>query len=134
MMTNFTKPMKVAALAVLSAAALGMPGHAAAQAAQNIPRDPYVPPAKRLPSHERPATGEELRQQALAKLKLRFEQADLDASGALTEAEARKAGLGFVANHFAQIDTAHSGKVTFEDLRRFMAQRRKEAMAQPPAQ
>lgn len=128
MMKVFSRVVRTAALAVL--AAVGTAG-AGCAAAQDIPRDPYVPPAKRLPSHERPASGEALRQQALAKLKQRFEQADLDASGALTEEEARKAGLGFVANHFAQIDAAHSGKVSFDDLRRYMAQRRKEAMPEP---
>lgn len=122
MMTVFSRVFWMAALAALNTASA---------AAQDIPRDPYVPPAKRLPSHERPASGEALRQQALGKLKQRFEQADLDASGALTEEEARKAGLGFVAKHFAQIDTARSGKVSFDDLRRYMAQRRKEAMAEP---
>ncbi|CAN7268962.1 EF-hand domain-containing protein [Pseudoduganella sp. LjRoot289] len=128
MMKIFGSVLRMAALAALVELGTAGAGHVSAQ---DFPRDPYVPPAKRLPSHERPAAGEALRQQALAKLKQRFEQADLDASGALTEEEARKAGLGFVANHFAQIDTARSGKVSFDDLRRYMAQRRKEAMSQP---
>lgn len=105
---------------------------AGAAGGQDIPRDPYVPPAKRLPSAQRPAAGEALHQQALAKLKQRFDEADLDASGALTEAEARKAGLGYVARHFDQIDTAHSGKITFDDLRRYLDRRRREAQPLQP--
>ncbi|SFU83348.1 EF-hand domain-containing protein [Pseudoduganella namucuonensis] len=93
--------------------------------------DPCVPPSKR-PSTEAPASGERLRQQALDKLEQRFQEADLDRDGALTEEEARKAGLGYVANHFAEIDTARRGRVTFEDQRRYMAQRRRQAMAEPP--
>lgn len=94
--------------------------------------DPCVPPSKRQPSIEPPASGERLRQQALDKLRQRFREADLDRNGALTEEEARKAGLGYVANHFAEIDAARSGRVTFEDLRLYMAQRRRQALAEPP--
>ncbi|MES2260054.1 MAG: EF-hand domain-containing protein [Pseudomonadota bacterium] len=94
--------------------------------------DPYVPPAQRLPSAEPPASGEDLYLQALVKLKHRFDQADLDGSGSLTLEEANKAGLGYVVEHFDEIDTAHLGKITFEDLRKYMAMRRREALAEKP--
>lgn len=116
-------------------AAVGAAGAGAAQAAGQqadtapvVRADPYLPPAKRVPSGEAAASGEALRAQALQKLRQRFDQADLDANGSLTLDEARRAGLGYVAQHFADIDSAHSGKVSFEDLRQYMAQRRKEAL------
>lgn len=114
-------------------AAMGAAGaaQAAGQQADTAPAgraDPYLPPAKRVPSSEAAASGEALRAQALQKLKQRFDQADLDANGSLTLDEARHAGLGYVAQHFADIDSAHSGKVSFEDLRHYMAQRRKDAL------
>ncbi len=90
--------------------------------------DPCVPQRLRNAPATPPASGEALQQQALAKLRQRFNEADLDANGALTEDEARKAGLGYVANHFADIDTARSGKVTFDDLRSYMSKRRRQAL------
>ncbi|MRV74398.1 EF-hand domain-containing protein [Duganella sp. FT92W] len=90
--------------------------------------DPCVPQHLRNAPATAPASGEALQRQALAKLRQRFNEADLDANGALTEEEARKAGLGYVANHFADIDTARSGKVTFDDLRNYMSKRRKQAL------
>lgn len=89
--------------------------------------DPYLPPAQRRPAPEPAASGAELQEQAVQKLRRRFEQADLDASGSLTQEEAQRAGLGFVAKHFDQIDRGHRGLVSFEDLQVFLAQRRKEA-------
>jgi Spy/CpxP family protein refolding chaperone len=108
---------------------------AAATSAPDLPPHPgpYLPPDKRKPSSEPPAAGEELRAQAMQKLKKRFEEADLDASGSLTREEARKAGLGFVVKNFDRIDSAHRGLVSFDDLKAFLHQRRKEAMARQQA-
>lgn len=123
--------MKLIAYLALAAgiAVMGAAQTAEQQQSDMAPRaDPYVPPAKRVPSPETAASGEALRVQALQKLKLRFEQADLDANGSLTLDEARRAGLGYVADHFDEIDRARNGKVSFEDLRLYMAQRRREAL------
>lgn len=90
--------------------------------------DPCVPQRLRQVPATPAASGAALQQQAVAKLRQRFSEADLDANGALTQDEARKAGLGWVVNHFAEIDTARSGKVTFEDMRLYMAKRRKQAL------
>jgi hypothetical protein len=46
-------------------------------------------------------------------------------AGALTREEATGAGLGFIAANFEQIDTASTGKVSFDDVRRYLQQRRK---------
>lgn len=87
---------------------------------------PYLPPSKREPSGEPPAAGESLHRQALQKLKKRFEEADLDASGSLSKEEAAKAELGFVVQHFDEIDQARRGAVSFEDMRAYLVKRRKE--------
>lgn len=128
----------VRAVAALLAWAAALPGQAqtiqpparpslADPAPGAAPLDPYLPPDKRTPARARPAEGAALRQQALDKLRQRFQEADLDASGNLTQEEARKAGLGFVAQHFDAIDTAHSGKVSFADLQTYLQQRAQSA-------
>lgn len=123
-------------LITLAALSLGAATPAAAQApapaSATLPPHPgpYLPPGQRQPSNEPAASGPALRMQALQKLKLRFEQADLDASGKLTLDEARKAGLGFVVQHFAEIDQAQHGAISFEQLQAYLVQRRKQARAQ----
>jgi hypothetical protein len=91
---------------------------------------PYLPPDKRTPSSEPAASGPALRMQAIQKLKQRFEQADLDGNGRLTRDEASKAGLGFVVQHFDEIDSAHRGAVSFDELKAYLVERRKQARAQ----
>ena len=112
-------------------------GPAAAQTAQESApgalaahADPYVPPAQRLPAAGAPASGAALRGQAMEKLRQRFKQADTDGNGQLTLEEARKAGLGMVVKNFDQIDTAHSGHISFDDLKAYLRLRRSEAKKQ----
>ena len=100
------------------------PGASAAHA------DPYVPPAQRQPAAGAPASGAVLRGQAMEKLKQRFNQADTDGNGQLTLDEARKAGLGMVVKHFDQIDRAHSGHISFDDVKAYLILRRSEAKKQ----
>lgn len=121
---NMTKRTlgSVAALMLLSL-------NACAQAPANHP-GPYLPPALRSPAPHTPASGQALRNEAMQKLQRRFEEADLDASGSVTREEAKRAGLGFVDVNFDQIDSAGRGKVSFDDVRRFMAQRGKSTSGQ----
>jgi predicted small lipoprotein YifL len=86
---------------------------------------PYLPPALRSPPPSTPTSGAALRNEAMDKLKKRFQEADLDASGSVTRDEAKRAGLGFVENNFDEIDTAGRGQVSFDEVRKFMAQRGK---------
>ena len=107
-------------------------GTAAAQTTSGLGPGPgpYLPPDKRTPSSEPAASGPALRMQAIQKLKQRFEQADLDANGRLSKDEANKAGLGFVVQHFDEIDSAHRGSVRFDELKAYLVERRKQARAQ----
>lgn len=101
-------------------------GGAMAQSAAANP-GPSLPPALRNPPAHAPApaSGQALRNEAMHKLKRHFDEADRDASGSLTRDEAQLAGLGFVAASFDEIDTAKRGKVSFDDVKKFMQQRRK---------
>jgi hypothetical protein len=86
--------------------------------------DPAVPPALRQAPREKSASGEDLRLQVMQKLKARFEAADADHDARLTQDEAKAGGLGFVTQHFADIDTAHRGSVSFDEVRKFVQSRR----------
>ena len=86
--------------------------------------DPALPPALRHAPRDKGASGDELRLQALQKLKARFDAADTNRDARLTADEAKAGGLGFVSQHFADIDTAQRGSVTFEEVRKFVQSRR----------
>lgn len=108
--------------------AAGMLCAAGAQAqSESAVHGPSLPPALRSqgPSTTPATSGEALRSEALQKLRRRFEEAELDGDGKLSEDEARRAGLGFIAGNFAEIDSAKTGKVSFDDVKKFMQQRRK---------
>lgn len=120
----------VTMLALTSAISAAWAAPAAAQGPDPAVKcaDPCVPRRLRQAPATPPVSGAALQQQAVAKLRQRFTEADLDANGALTRDEARQAGLGWVVNHFAEIDSARSGKVTFDDMRHYTAKRRKQAL------
>ena len=111
----------IAAFAALAAACLAQ----AAGDAPQLPRsEPYVPKAQRVPSREAPAAGAELRAQAVAGLRQRFDAADSDHSGTLSREEAAKGGLGYIEKNFGEIDRARNGAVTFADVQAYLRQRK----------
>jgi hypothetical protein len=83
-------------------------------------RDPWVPPELRTlaatPAPQRAA----LRAQVERKLKSGFDRADVDRSGTVTRDQARAAGLGYIVNHFDDIDRQRAGAVSFDDVKRFL--------------
>lgn len=105
---------------------LGAPWSAGAQdAAMQVPlQDPWVPPSvrKALPeAGAKPRTqGAALSAQVERKLRAAFDAAVVDASGTLTQAQARAAGLGYVADRFREIDVARTGRIGFDDLLRYL--------------
>ena len=106
----------IAVIAVLTMAA-------SAALAQDKPcLDPCVPEAKRQPARKVAQAGAPLREQALLKLKQRFDDADGNRDGKLSAQEAEQGGFGIVAKHFAQIDAQRRGEVSFDELRRFLDQ------------
>jgi hypothetical protein len=93
-------------------------------------RDPYVPPEARPASVPAPLEGAALRAKVDSKLKASFDTADVDGTGTITRAQAQAHGLGFIVQHFDAIDRAHSGRVSFDDVRSFMQQRSTQANQQ----
>ncbi|WP_310699982.1 EF-hand domain-containing protein, partial [Burkholderia multivorans] len=114
-----------AAGVALSAAAFAQASDAAApaRARQAQLGDPYVPPAARRPTAGTQTTGAALHAQVVRKLARQFSAADTQNTGSITEAQARARGLGYVANHFRQIDASGSGRVSFTDVQRYMQTR-----------
>jgi hypothetical protein len=87
-------------------------------------RDPWVPPEVRAQPHQRNETrGEALRGQVERKLRESFDAADVEGRGSITREQARAANLGVVADNFDAIDAARSGRVSFDDLKRFLRSR-----------
>jgi hypothetical protein len=115
-------------LALIAAAAFVLlPGHVAAAeplsaTAEQPLRDPWVPPDARKPSTVPPAEGAALRAQVERKLKQAFDAADTSRTGSLTRQQASAAGLGFVAQHFDEIDRQKSGAVRFDDVKRYLVE------------
>ncbi|WP_175721027.1 EF-hand domain-containing protein [Burkholderia anthina] len=113
----------VAAFVPLSAFAQASDAVAPARARQAQLGDPYVPPAARKPTAGTQTTGAALHAQVVRKLARQFGAADTQNTGSITQAQARAAGLGYVANHFRQIDASGSGRVSFSDVQRYMQAR-----------
>ncbi|KER66194.1 hypothetical protein HR51_38790 [Burkholderia cepacia] len=113
----------VGAAASVSVFAQASDAAAPARARQAQLGDPYVPPAARKPTAGTQTTGAALHAQVVRKLARQFSAADTQNTGSITESEARAAGLGYVANHFRQIDSGGNGRVSFADVQRYMQAR-----------
>jgi hypothetical protein len=86
-------------------------------------RDPWVPPELAKQGRlSAPSSGTELKREVDGKLRARFEKA-AGPAGTLTREAARAAGLGFIERHFDAMDTRHSGRVGYEDYRRYLLSR-----------
>lgn len=71
-----------------------------------------------------PTTGAALQQLAQQRMEERLGANSALSNGtAITKAQAQSNGLGYVARHFDEIDTAHSGRVTLNDVRQYLQQR-----------
>ncbi|HEY9025919.1 MAG TPA: EF-hand domain-containing protein [Burkholderiaceae bacterium] len=103
---------------------------AAAAAAHAAPlRDPGQPPsavqqAAQAQNRVRPASvGAVLGAEAEAHLRASFDAADTAHRGTLSRAEAQAGGFGWIAQHFEAIDTRGTGRVSFDDVRRYLKSR-----------
>jgi hypothetical protein len=100
---------------------------AAAAAVDAAPlRDPAQPPsavqrAAQAQNRVRPASvGTALDADAQAHLRASFDAADTAHRGTLSRAEAQAGGFGWIANHFDAIDARHAGRVSFDDVQRYL--------------
>ncbi|MBN3751887.1 2-oxoglutarate dehydrogenase [Paraburkholderia sp. Tr-20389] len=74
-----------------------------------------------------PTTGTQLQQQAQQRVDARMGGNSVLSNGAsITKAQAQSSGLGFIARHFDQIDTAHSGRVSLNDVRQYLQQQQRQ--------
>ena len=100
---------------------------AAAGAAPHL--DPGQPPAAARQAAQaeiraRPASvGATLDADAERLLRASFDAADAAHRGTLSRAEAQAGGFGWIANHFDAIDTRRAGRVSFDDVKRYMGSR-----------
>ena len=88
--------------------------------AQELHRDPWLPPQQKRSADYVETRGEALRAQVERKLREDFDAADVGKSGVLTRAQAQAAGLGYIAANFEAIDKARTGFVRFEDVKRYL--------------
>jgi hypothetical protein len=74
-----------------------------------------------------PSTGTQLQQQAQQRIDARMGANSVLGNGAsITKAQAQSSGLGFIAKHFDQIDTAHTGRVSLSDVRQYLQQQQRQ--------
>ncbi|MEO6921788.1 MAG: EF-hand domain-containing protein [Collimonas sp.] len=129
------KSLYIAAATAVIAAAMFVPSTDAAEAAMSIPLagearlikvgDMLPKPPPDEPGTTRPELrGQALRNQAVANLKKRFDAAADPSTHLLTQAQAKSAGFGYVADHFQAIDRNGSGYVSFEDLLQYLKSRK----------
>ena len=91
--------------------------------------DPGQPPpsaqqAAQAQNRVRPASvGTTLDSEAEAHLRASFDAADVAHRGTLSRAEAQAGGFGWIANHFDAIDVNRAGRVSFDDVRRYLKTR-----------
>ena len=117
----------LAALALGLAASPGTWAQAsgADTAVVNLPQggDPVLPAAARkAPLHASPS-GAALAAAVEAKLRATFEAADTAHSGTLSRDQAQHAGWGMVAAEFDRIDTRRTGRVSVDDILRYLRSR-----------
>jgi len=99
---------------------------AAGAQAEPLPQggDPVLPPALRQqPSTQPSPAGAALQAQVEEKLKQAFDAADVGRQGSLTKDQAARVGWAMVVREFDRIDATRSGRVSFEDIRRFVRAR-----------
>ena len=118
-MTHALRPWILAACLPLSMMA-AVPASAGDGKAEVPMRDPWLPPAAREAASAPITRGAALHAQVESKIRQGFDAADVEHAGSITLAQARAANLGVVANNFDRIDTRKTGRVSFEDLKRFL--------------
>lgn len=86
--------------------------------------DPVLPPALRQPPPTQASpSGAALQAKVEEKLKAAFDAADRGREASLTREQAARAGWAMVVRDFDRIDTTRRGRVSFEDIRRYVRAR-----------
>jgi hypothetical protein len=126
-MSEFDKLWRLAPLIVLAGVIGNAQAATQAVAPVQLPKGghgvdgPFFPANRPMPVT--PTTGTQLQQQAQQRIEARLGANTVLSNGAsITKAQAQSNGLGYIAEHFDQIDTAHSGRVSMNDVRQFLQQ------------
>ncbi|WP_133645340.1 EF-hand domain-containing protein [Paraburkholderia flava] len=82
-------------------------------------RPPPSPPTNDTPE----LRGQALHQHVLDQMQQRFDAAADPSTHLLTQQAAKDHGMGFIADHFQQIDRTGSGYISFDDFRHFLKAR-----------
>ncbi|CAB3800944.1 hypothetical protein LMG28688_05280 [Paraburkholderia caffeinitolerans] len=83
---------------------------------------PFFPANRPMPVA--PSTGTQLQDEAQKRIEARLGANSVLSNGAsITKAQAQSNGLGYIAQHFDQIDTAHTGRVSMNDVRQYLQQK-----------
>lgn len=125
---SFAAMVRAALLALPAALALtASPAAVAAQQAVFTPAplqggvDGPFPPRQPIAAPASATTGTDLARQARSRLAASLAtNAALSDGRSITAAQARANGLPFIARHFDQIDTAHSGRVSLQQVRQYL--------------
>lgn len=127
-MSTFKKLWRITPLMVCAAAAVTLANAQAATqsvAPVQLPKGghgvdgPFFPSNRPVPLT--PSTGTQLQQQAQQRVEARLGANSALSNGAsITKAQAQSSGLGYIAQHFDQIDTAHTGRVSMSDVQQYL--------------
>ena len=101
-------------------------GNTAAQTQAPLLPDPWLPAAARSAALAPATSGKALQAQVLAKLTAQFAQADTGQRGAVSLAEAERAGWGFAVANFAALDASKRGEIRLQDVQRFVQETQKQ--------
>lgn len=130
-MSEFDKLWRLAPLIVLAAMAGSAQAATQAVAPVTLPPGghgvdgPFFPANRPMPVT--PSTGTQLQQQAQQRIEARLVANSVLSNGAsITKAQAQSSGLGYIAQHFDQIDTAHTGRVSMSDVRQYLQQKKQQ--------
>ncbi|NRO99552.1 2-oxoglutarate dehydrogenase [Paraburkholderia sp. NMBU_R16] len=83
-------------------------------------------PANR-PAPVAPSKGTQLQQEAQRRVDAQLGgRSALSNNASITKSQAQSNGLGYIAEHFDQIDSAHTGRVSLSDVRKYLQQQKSQ--------
>lgn len=86
---------------------------------------PFFPSNR--PAPVTPTTGTQLQDEAQSRIEARLgANASLSNGASITKTQAQDSGLGYIAQYFDQIDTAHTGRVSMSDVRTYLQKQQRQ--------
>ncbi|CAN7616567.1 2-oxoglutarate dehydrogenase [Trinickia sp. LjRoot230] len=114
-----TVAAEASAAGLQAVAPVRLPNHGVGVDGPFFPRTRVAPVA--------PTTGTALQQQAQLRLEVRLGANTVLSNGAaVTKAQAQSNNLGFIAKHFDEIDSAHTGRISMNDVRQYLQRKQRQ--------